>query len=86
MEKVGGGGDAVSGIGKSAGQERHGVVADPRFRDPAGGDYRLHPDSPAFKLGFVDLPYEKMGLEKTDFRPEIPREAEGLREHPEWIR
>jgi hypothetical protein len=27
-------------------------VADPKFADPTGGDFRLAPDSPALKLGF----------------------------------
>jgi len=33
-------------------QDRHSVIADPRFVSPAGGDFRLQADSPAFKLGF----------------------------------
>lgn len=39
------------------GMDVNSIVADPRFVDPEG-DYRLRPDSPAFKLGFVpfDIP------------------------------
>lgn len=36
--------------------------SDPLFADPAKGDYRLRPESPAFKTGFKPLPVEKMGL------------------------
>ncbi len=67
------------------GQDAASVIADPLFRDAAKKDYRLRPESPAFKLGFVELPYAKMGLQKSRFRPEFPKEAEGVREHPEWL-
>ncbi len=67
------------------GQDKHSLVADPLFRDIKKGDYRLKPESPAFKLGFTELPYDEMGLKVTKFRPVLPVEAEGLREHPEWL-
>ncbi|MEI8038586.1 MAG: right-handed parallel beta-helix repeat-containing protein [Verrucomicrobiota bacterium] len=35
---------------------------DPLFVDPAKGDYRLQPQSPAFKAGFKALPVDMMGL------------------------
>ena len=35
---------------------------DPLFVNPAKGDYRMKPESPAFKTGFKPLPIEKMGL------------------------
>jgi len=37
------------------------ITADPMFVDPAKGDYRLKPDSPAFKLGFQPLDLEDVG-------------------------
>jgi hypothetical protein len=36
--------------------------ADPLFVNAAKDDYRLKPESPAFKAGFRPLPIEKMGL------------------------
>jgi len=33
--------------------DRTGVVADPLFADPHGGDFQLRPESPALALGFV---------------------------------
>ena len=34
------------------GFDRHSVVADPQFVNPAADDYTLRPTSPAHKLGF----------------------------------
>ena len=67
------------------GADAHSVIADPLFVDAKRHDYRLKPDSPARKLGFVDLPYDQMGLQRSQYRPELPKEAEGVREHPEWL-
>jgi hypothetical protein len=44
---------------------------DPHFVDAAHGDYRLRPDSPAFKLGFQPLPLEKIGLYLSPERAKI---------------
>lgn len=46
----------------SRGFDVGGIVADPLFVDPARHDYRLRPDSPAFKLGFVPFDYDRAGL------------------------
>jgi hypothetical protein len=44
------------------GYDRHSVFADPLFVDPANGDYRVRPDSPALALGFVNFPMDTFGL------------------------
>jgi hypothetical protein len=36
--------------------DRNSVVGDPLFVDAAGGDFSLHKDSPAFDLGFEQIP------------------------------
>lgn len=46
--------------------------ADPLFVDPTSGDYRLRADSPAAKLGFEPIRFDKMGLFKSDLRASWP--------------
>ncbi len=46
---------------RAAGHDRNSVIADPLFVDPAKDDYRLKPESPAWKLGFQRIPVEKIG-------------------------
>jgi hypothetical protein len=40
---------------QAAGQDRGSLVADPKFADPAAGDFTLAADSPARGLGFEPL-------------------------------
>jgi len=69
-----------------AGADRDSVVADPQFVDAARGDFRLKPDSPALKLGFEPIPFDKIGPYADAARATWPIvEAEGVREHPEWL-
>ncbi len=44
------------------GFDQHSVVADPMFKDPAGGDFSLSPDSPAYALGFQSIDISQVGL------------------------
>ena len=44
------------------GLDKHTIIADPCFVDPAKNDYTLKPDSPAFRLGFVPLDFSTVGL------------------------
>jgi hypothetical protein len=43
---------------RAKGQDVHTILEDPLFRDPAKGDYRLKPGSPARIVGFV--PFEAL--------------------------
>jgi parallel beta-helix repeat protein len=68
---------------QAMGFDRHSLVADPRFVDPDKDDYRLRPDSPAFKLGFRPIPVERIGPYRHELRASWPIvEAEGAREKP----
>lgn len=65
------------------GEDEHSLVADPLFVDAARDDYRLKPNSPAFRRGFDAIPVEKIGPYPSELRASWPiREAEGAREHP----
>jgi len=48
--------------------DQHSIVADPLFVDPENGDFRLQPDSPAFKLGFKSIDISRIGLPTTHAR------------------
>ncbi len=47
------------------GADAHSLAVDPLFVDPANGDFRLKPGSPALKLGFVPIDISKIGLRKA---------------------
>jgi hypothetical protein len=69
-----------------AGADAQSVVADPLFADAARGDFTLKPGSPALALGFEPLPLREIGPYADGARATWPiREAEGVREHPEWL-
>ena len=70
---------------RALGQEVHSAIADPLFVDPVNGDYSYRADSPALKLGIVPVRPQEAGLYVNANRPTLPREAEGVREHPEWL-
>lgn len=42
--------------------------SDPLFVDPAKMHFRLKPDSPALKLGFKQIPVERIGLYEDEYR------------------
>lgn len=50
------------------GVDGHSLDIDPLFVDPANGDFRLKPNSPALKLGFVPFDMSKVGL-RVHLRP-----------------
>jgi hypothetical protein len=45
------------------------VMGDPKFVDPANGDYRVQPDSPALEVGFRNFPMDRFGHEMTRIQP-----------------
>jgi hypothetical protein len=68
---------------QEVGGDRHSIIADPKFVAPEKDDYRLRPDSPAFALGFKQIPTEKIGPYADPLRASWPiHAAEGAREHP----
>jgi hypothetical protein len=68
---------------QALGNDTHSVVADPMFVDPSRDDYRLRPDSPAWKLGFQAIPVAQIGPYRDELRATWPIvEAPGAREHP----
>ena len=46
---------------------------DPGFVDPDNEDFRLKDYSPAFKLGFKQIPVEKIGLYIDEYRTSLPQ-------------
>jgi hypothetical protein len=53
---------------QQAGHEAGSVVADPKFTDPSGGDFRLAPDSPAIGLGFQPFDPSQAGVRGEAWR------------------
>ena len=47
---------------QKAGYDKHALVADPLFVNPAKDNYDLKPNSPAFRLGFEPIAIAKIGL------------------------
>ena len=45
------------------GVDFHSLSSDPLFVDPEHGDFRLRPESPALKLGFIPFDMSKVGLQ-----------------------
>ena len=48
------------------------IVADPQFMDPANGDYRVAPGSPALKLGFKNFPMDRFGVTSPALKKRVP--------------
>ena len=46
----------------ASGCDANSIVGDPKFIDPAHGDFRVGPDSPALKIGFVNFPMDQFGV------------------------
>jgi len=67
---------------RELGFDTRSVVADPEFVDPEHDDYSLSPSSPAWKLGFEEIPFDRIGLYADEYRsgplpgPDTRREEE----------
>lgn len=63
--RAGGGKIDFAGAGfedwKKRGHDRHSIIADPLFVDPANGDFTLKPDSPTIGLGFKPIDTKRIG-------------------------
>jgi len=53
------------------GFDQSSVVGDPLFLDPASGDYRVRPESPALTLGFQNFAMDRFGVTKPEFQAEV---------------
>jgi parallel beta-helix repeat protein len=54
-------GNLLHNVAKMPGVDGQSLVADPQFKNPAGGDYSLSPTSPAPSVGIVGLDWAHMG-------------------------
>jgi hypothetical protein len=65
--------DAMEGKARSAVILQDTLVdEDPLFVDEAHGDFRLRSDSPALKLGFKPIPFDRIGVYKSPDRASWP--------------
>ncbi len=63
------------GFYKGATMDQNSVIADPRFVDPEGRDFRLKPDSPALTRGFQPIDMDTIGLTGDDVWCNLPSVA-----------
>lgn len=74
---------------QAVGLDQHSVIADPLFVNRDADDYRLRPESPAFALGFEEIPVDQIGPYADELRASWPiQEAMGAREQMklDWSR
>jgi len=50
------------------GCDAHSLTGDPLFIEPAQGDFRVRPESPALKLGFQNFPMDQFGVQKPSLK------------------
>lgn len=50
------------------GWDEHSIVVELQFVDPANGDFRIQPSSPAIALGFTNFPMDQFGVKKPSLR------------------
>src|SRR5581483_3987337 len=61
-------GERATQLQQQSGRDEHSIVADAHFVDPARGDYRVKPGSPALALGFVNFPMDQFGVQKPELK------------------
>ena len=61
---------------RKLGYDSDSQIADPLFVDPMHDDYRLKPDSPAFRLGFIRIDMAKIGMRHQRARDAIQQRLE----------
>ncbi len=66
------------GLQNLSGRDQHSLEADAQFVNPAGGDYRVRPGSPALTLGFRNFAMDQFGVQWPRLKsiartPELPR-------------
>src|SRR5262249_16533382 len=54
---------------QALGFDKHSLIADPHFEDPAHDDFRLKADSPALALGFRPINISSVGPRNTGGEP-----------------
>jgi hypothetical protein len=53
---------------RQSGRDEHSIYADPKFVDPARGDFRVKDESPALQLGFKNFPMDRFGVQKPSLK------------------
>jgi hypothetical protein len=51
-----------------SGGDANSLAGDPKFLDPASGDFRVAEDSPALKLGFKNFPMDQFGVKNPSLK------------------
>jgi Right handed beta helix region len=54
------------------GNDRHSVISDPLFKDTSTDNYTISTESPAYSLGFKQIPMEKIGPYADELRASWP--------------
>ncbi len=55
-------------LADQSGGDAHSLVGDAEFVNPAKGDFRVRPGSPAFSVGFKNFEMDSFGVRPTDLR------------------
>lgn len=60
------------------------IYTDPGFVDANNYDFSLKSDSPAYKIGFKPIPFEKIGPHKDEYRKSVPPVRYPAQSSPVW--